>query len=120
MNQIMKLADAIVFGIREKKGRDIVLADLSNIETAPCQMFVVCSGGSPQQVDALVDAIEKTAREQCGERPAAICGRERGEWVAMDYGTIMVHVFLPAPREYYDLENLWDDARVERLSDEEQ
>lgn len=118
MNDTIQLTEAIVAGIKEKKGHDIVIADLSAIETAPCKTFVICNGGSPQQVDALVDSIEETARKQAGEKPAAICGRENSEWVALDYGTVMVHVFLPEPREYYDLEHLWEDAQTEHLPDE--
>ncbi len=112
------MTDAIVAGIREKKGHDLVTADLSAIETAPCKTFVLCTGNSPQQVDAIVDSIEEQARKQAGEKPAAICGRENAEWVAMDYGTVMVHVFLPEPRDYYDLEHLWDDAKIELLPEE--
>lgn len=119
MNATQKLTDAIVTGIREKKGRDIVIADLSAIETAPCKAFVLCTGGSPQQVDALTDAIEEAARKQAGEKPAAICGRDNAEWVALDYGTVMVHVFLAEPREYYDLEHLWDDATLTSLPNDE-
>lgn len=118
MDKIQELTSAIVAGIREKKGRDIVIADLSTIETAPCKTFVLCTAGSPQQIDAVVDSIEEFARKQAGEKPAAICGRENAEWVAMDYGTVMVHVFLPEPRDYYDLEHLWDDANIEHLPDE--
>ena len=118
MDKIQELTTAIVAGIREKKGRDIVIADLSTIETAPCKTFVLCTAGSPQHVDAVVDSIEEFARKQAGEKPAAICGRENAEWVAMDYGTVMVHVFLPEPRDYYDLEHLWDDANIEHLPDE--
>lgn len=118
MSNIQELKDAIVAGIREKKGRDIVVADLSAIETAPCQAFVLCTAGSPQQVDAVTDSIEEFARKQAGEKPAAVCGRENAEWVALDYGTVMVHVFLPEPREYYDLEHLWQDAELDRLPDE--
>lgn len=118
MNTTQKLTQAIVAGIREKKGRDVVTADLSAIETAPCQTFVLCTAGSPQQVDALTDSIEETVRKEVGEKPAAVCGRENAEWVAMDYGTVMVHVFLPEPRDYYDLEHLWDDAQLEHLPEE--
>ncbi|MBR1838509.1 MAG: ribosome silencing factor [Bacteroidaceae bacterium] len=118
MDKTQELTAAIVAGIREKKGRDIVTADLSAIETAPCQAFVLCTAGSPQQVDAVTDAIEEAARIQAGEKPAAICGRENAEWVAMDYGTVMVHIFLPEPREYYDLEHLWDDATITHLPEE--
>lgn len=117
MDQTRNLVNAVIEGIEEKKGRSIVVADLSKIETAPGKFFVICTGGSPQQVEAVADSVEELVRKQTGEKPAAIAGRENAQWVAMDYGTVMVHVFLPEPREYYDLEHLWDDASLEAVPD---
>ena len=117
MEETQQLVDAIIDGIQEKKGRSIVVANLKNIITAPCSYFVICTGGSPQQVDAITDSVEEFARKRAQEKPAAIAGRANSEWVAMDYGTVMVHVFLPEAREYYDLENLWDDATLTEVAD---
>ena len=111
------LVDIIIDGIQEKKGRDIVVADLSSIITAPTQAFVVCTAGSPSQVDSIVDSVENFARTRAGERPAAIAGRDNKMWVAMDFGTVMVHIFLPEYREYYDIEHLWDDAAITQIPD---
>lgn len=117
MEQSRKLVDIIIDAIQEKKGRSIVVADLSNIITAPCKFFVICTCGSPQQVESVTDSVEEYARKQGGEKPAAIAGRENDEWVAMDYGTVMVHIFVPEAREHYDLENLWDDAELMEVAD---
>lgn len=117
MEETQKLVNTIIDGIQEKKGRGIVTVDLRNIITAPSSYFVICTGGSPQQVDAITDSVEEFARKQAGEKPAAIAGHENGEWVAMDYGTVMVHIFLPEAREHYDLENLWDDAELTQIAD---
>lgn len=113
-----KLLAAIVEGIREKKGGKIVIADLTSIDTAPCAYFVICEGNSPQQVEAITDSIEETARLKAAEKPAALAGLENAEWVAMDYGDVIVHVFLPEPRQFYDLEHLWEDAMLTELPDE--
>ena len=113
-----KLLAAIVEGIREKKGGKIVIADLTSIDTAPCAYFVICEGNSPQQVEAITDSIEDTARLKAAEKPAALAGLENAEWVAMDYGDVIVHVFLPEPRQFYDLEHLWEDAMLTELPDE--
>lgn len=110
MATIQELVEKIVEGIQEKKGRDITIIDLGGIITAPAQRFVICSGGSPQQVQAVAESVSDFARKDLGERPSKIAGRENAEWIAMDYGTVLVHVFLPEAREHYDLENLWDDA----------
>lgn len=117
MTTTQQLVDTIIEGIHEKKGRSVVTVNLQSIETAPCAYFVICTGGSPQQVDAITDSVEEYARKQAGEKPAAICGRQNAEWVALDYGTVMVHVFLEEAREHYDLENLWDDAELQQFPD---
>ncbi len=117
MATTQQLVDTIIEGIHEKKGRSVVTVNLQEIDTAPCAYFVICTGGSPQQVDAITDSVEEFARTRAAEKPAAICGRQNAEWVALDYGTVMVHVFLAEAREHYDLEHLWDDAEVVQFAD---
>ncbi len=117
MATTQQLVDTIIEGIHEKKGRSVVTVNLQHIDTAPCAYFVICTGGSPQQVDAICDSVEEFARIHAGEKPAAICGRQNAEWIALDYGTVMVHVLLPEAREHYDLENLWDDAELQQFAD---
>ena len=115
MEETQQLVNTIIDGIQEKKGRSIVTANLSNIITAPCSYFVICTAGPPQQVDAIPDSVEEFTGKHLREKPAAIAGRENGEWVAMDYGTVMVHIFVPETREHYDLEHLWEDAKLEQI-----
>ena len=117
MNDTQQLVNTIIDGIQEKKGREVVTVNLEHILTAPCAFFVICTCGSPQQVDAVTDSVEEFARKQLGEKPAAIAGRENAEWVAMDYGTVMVHIFVREAREHYDLEHLWDDAELTQVAD---
>ena len=111
------LIDIIIDGIQEKKGREIVVADLTGITTAPTDAFVICTGGSPSQVDSIVDSIENFARTHLGERPSAIAGRANNTWVAMDFGSVMVHIFVPDERAFYDLEHLWEDAAITQIPD---
>lgn len=115
MNKTTDLVKSIIEGIQEKKGRDIAVADLTQITTAPCEYFVICTCGSPQQVDAVTDSVEEFTGKQWGEHPTVIAGRQNAIWVAMDYGTVMVHIFVPDAREHYDLEHLWDDAKLEHV-----
>lgn len=117
MNETDKLVDAIVNGIHEKKGREVAVMDLSGILTAPAQRFVLCTCSSPTQLSAVTDSVEEFAHREAGEKPAAICGKAGGTWVAMDFGTVMAHLFLPEAREHYDLEHLYDDAPVVFLAD---
>ena len=111
------LVDTIVKGIQEKKGRRIVVADLTGIDTAPCEYFVICTAGSPQQADAVPDAVEEFTGRDCNEKPTAIAGRQNAFWIAMDYGNVMVHILLPDMREFYDIEHLWDDAKLTEVAD---
>ncbi len=119
MNKYPELVAAIVEGIQEKKGRDIVVADLTMIKTAPCEHFVICTCGSPQQADAVTDAVEEFSAKRVGEKPSLIVGRNNAVWIAMDYGTVMVHIFVPEMREHYDLEHLWDDAVLRQIPNED-
>lgn len=117
MEETKNLVESITKGIQEKKGSNIVIADLKNIEGAICRYFVICTGQSPAQVEAITDSVTETVRIETGEKPVKIVGLENAQWVAMDYVDAMVHVFLPDVREYYDLENLWEDADFERITD---
>ncbi|MBO6189579.1 MAG: ribosome silencing factor [Alloprevotella sp.] len=120
MTQTEKLVECIVKGMQEKKAKGVAVADLRKVENAPAQYFVICSGGSPQQAEAISDSVWETVRVEAGEKPAAVQGARSGaQWVAMDYGTVMVHIFLPEAREHYDLENLWEDAPIKRYEDVE-
>lgn len=112
------LTTCIIKGIEEKKGSDIVVADLSGIDGAICRQFIVCQGNSPTQVGAIAESIGDVVREELGEKPVRVVGMENAQWVAMDYTDVMVHVFLPDVREYYDLEHLWEDAPLQKVESE--
>ena len=119
MEEIKILVDTIVKGIQEKKGLDIVIVALSKIEGAICKKFIVCTGQSPTQVQAIAASVEEVVRMDAGEKPVKVVGQENAVWIAMDYTDVMVHVFVPDTREYYDIEHLWEDAPKERIIDEE-
>lgn len=112
-----ELIDLVIEGIQEKKGRSITVANLSKIESAPAEAFVICTANTPAQVDAIIDSIENVTRVKGDEHPTAIAGRENALWVAIDYGNVMVHVFVPDMREYYDIDNLWSDAEITIVPD---
>ena len=117
MEQTRQLVDTIIEGIQEKKGQRIVVADLQEIDGAICRYFVICQGNSPTQVDAITDSVGEMARKSLGEKPTTVVGQENAQWVAMDYGDVLVHIFLPDVREFYDLEHLWDDAGLIQIPD---
>lgn len=112
-----KLVETITKGIQEKKGQSIVIADLSGIDGTICHYFVICQGNSPSQVEAITDSVEEFARKELDEKPVHVVGLENAQWVAMDYTDVLVHIFLPDVRDYYDLEHLWEDAKLTRIPD---
>ena len=106
-----KLVDTIIKGIQEKKGQDITVVDLRGIDGAIASFFVICQGNTPTQVEAITDSVVETARIDAGEKPAHVVGLELAHWVAMDFTDVIVHIFVPDMRSYYNIENLWQDAQ---------
>lgn len=117
MNETKELVQKITEGIQEKKGKHIVIADLTSIPETICKYFVICQGNSPSQVAAIVDSIRESTRTSLGIKPTAIDGLSNALWVAMDYSDVLVHVFLPDVREFYNLEHLWADAQLTEVPD---
>ncbi len=117
MEQTRQLVETITKGIQEKKGTGIVVADLSNIEGSICKYFIICQGNSPAQVEAITESVGETARKELSEKPSKVAGLENAQWVAMDYGDVLVHIFLPDVRTFYDLEHLWADATLTQIPD---
>ena len=117
MSKSPKLVDSIIKGIQDKKGSDIVVADLTQTDGAVCSYFVICQGSSPTQVEAIAGSVGDYVREAEGEKPVSCVGLGAAQWVAIDFVDVMVHIFLPETRAYYDLENLWEDAKLTRIPD---
>ena len=118
MTETRKLVNSVVEGIQEKKGHHIRVADLRGIDDTICQYLVICEGNTPTQVAAIEDSVWDTVHKQTGEKPRAVDGLRNSLWVAMDYTDVVVHVFVPDAREFYDIDNLWEDAEMEEVADE--
>ncbi|MDD6379214.1 MAG: ribosome silencing factor [Prevotella sp.] len=117
MNETEKLVKNVIKGIQDKKGSGIVVADLSHIDGTVCKYFIICQGNSPQQVEAIAGSVSDYVRETTGEKPVNCIGLDNAVWVAMDYVDVLVHIFVPETRQYYDLEHLWEDAKLETVPD---
>ena len=115
MKEKNKLLNSIIEGIQEKKGQNIAQIQLKDIPGVVCDYFVICEGSSPTQVDALAQSVEKAVKINTGESPIRVQGQQRAEWIGIDYGDIIVHIFIPELRQYYNLDNLWDDAPVKKF-----
>lgn len=114
---IQRLVETITKGIQDKKGHGIVIADLSGIDGTICKNFIICEGNSPQQVEAIASSVGDFVRETMGEKPVGCVGLENALWVAIDFVDVMVHIFTPETRAYYDLEHLWEDAKLTEIED---
>lgn len=99
---------------RRKKGFDIISMDLSKISSAVCKEFVICSGNSSTQVEAIADSILDEVWKTTNEKPWHKEGFENKEWILIDFVDVVVHVFQPDIREFYALEDLWADAGITR------
>lgn len=117
MNETETLVQRITEGIQEKKGKGIVVADLTAIPDTICNYFVICQGNAPTQVAAIADSVREYVRENEGSKPIAVDGLANAQWVAMDYADVIVHIFLPEVRDFYDLEHLWADAKLTSIPD---
>ena len=105
------LLEEIIRGIENVKGEDIQQMDLREIENTPCEFFVICSANSKTQVTAVVNSIQKTVSKALQEKPFHTEGLEVAEWVLIDYVNIVVHVFQKQTRKFYNIEELWGDAK---------
>ncbi len=117
MNETKKLIEQITEGIQDKKGQKIVIADLTHIDDTICNYFIICQGNSPSQVTAIVDSVREHAHQGAHVKPYSIDGLRNAQWVAMDYADVLVHVFLPETRDFYNLETLWADAQLTQIPD---
>lgn len=111
------MIDVIVESIQDKKGKDIKVLDLSGIEGGPAHTFVIATGKTPTQVSAISDNVDEHVRQKLGIKPVNIHGNRNSQWVIVDYGSVMVHIFVPDMRTFYDLEGLWSDAPCEEIPD---
>ena len=111
------LLETIVKGIQNKKGNDIVAVDLTVLENSFCQFFVICHGNSNIQVSAIAESIEERVREDLREKVWHREGLENAQWVLLDYGDVVVHIFQKEFRDFYNLEELWADANITHIDE---
>lgn len=117
MDQTKELVKSIIKGLQEKKGKNIVTVDLTKISGAICEYMVIGEGSTSTQVSALSDSVWDFARKESQEKPLSVDGYQQAHWIGMDYGTVLVHIFLPEQRQFYNLENLWADSKVNIIPD---
>lgn len=113
-----KTIEAILEGIRRIKGKEITLIDLSTIHHTECDWFIICHGNSSTQTDSIARSVEETVEELTGIKTWHTDGYKNSIWILLDYGNIMVHVFQKSARDFYKLEELWSDASLTKIEEE--
>ncbi len=104
--------------MQDKKAESVVSIDLSNVEEAVCEHFVICHAGTGTQVKAIAENVIKHVREKKGERPWQKEGFQNMEWVLIDYSDVVAHIFLKDMRTHYRLEDLWSDGIITEYEDQ--
>lgn len=115
MQDIKKILTSIVEGIQEKKGLKITQVNLTEIPGTICDYFVICEGTSPSQISAIAESVERFVKKNAEISPIRVQGYRQAEWIGIDYGDVIVHVFLPEMRSHYNIESLWEDAVFENF-----
>ncbi len=111
-----ELSKIVVEGMLEKKAIDVVVLDLKEIKQSIADYFVICSGNTVNQVDAISDSIEEMVYKHTQENPWHKEGKDNKEWILMDYVNVVAHVFRKDRRDFYALEDLWGDAVVTEIN----
>ena len=111
------LSELVAKGMAEKKGQEITILDLRKVKNSITDFFVICSGNSDTQIDALANSVEDEVYKFSKTEPWQKEGKANGEWILIDYVDVVVHIFNKDRRKHYDLEELWGDAIVTHLED---
>lgn len=109
---ITQVNEWIVEAIENKKGSEITTIDISSISNAVCDYFIITHASSKRQVAAIADSIDELVKKNLNLDPSHIEGYDNSEWIVLDYFDVIVHIFLEEKRKFYQLEQLWGDAKI--------
>lgn len=109
------LQQTIIEGIQERKGKNITIVDMSAIESAAASRFIIAEGTSRMQVGAIADSVREYVQDTISVKPYNYDGYANSEWIVVDYGDTLVHIFVPEARTRYNLEELWSDAVISEI-----
>ena len=110
------LLNAIIEGLEERKAKNIVVLDMHKIHNRSFDYFVIADADSSTHVDAIASAVEDEVKKKVGERPYHTEGWQNSEWILLDYVDIVVHVFQKPIRDFYNIEDLWADAEMQKIN----
>ncbi len=109
------LVSGIIDSIKKNKGKEVVSIDLRKIEKSICDFFIICHGTSSTHITSIAQNIKKEITNKLKEKPWHIEGEDNKEWILLDYFNVVVHIFNKDKRDFYNLENLWADAKIDYI-----
>lgn len=109
------LANKIAEILDYSKGHKILKMDMRKIDNCFCDFFVICHGTSNTHVASMADDVEEKIIKESGEKPLHIEGRNHAQWIILDYGNVIVHIFQEEYRNYYQIEDFWADAEITEI-----
>jgi ribosome-associated protein len=109
------MVTTIIEALEELKAVDITVMDLREIHEASADFFVICNGTSSTHIAGLADRVQKNVWENLGDRPLHVEGKQGRLWLLIDYFNVVVHIFDKEKREFYDVEHLWSDAKIQKI-----
>ena len=112
---VNKLIEKIVIGISDVKGQDIEMIDLRKIENRICDFYIICSGNSNTHVSAILESVKRKVGKTLKEKPSHTEGEENAEWILLDYINVVVHIFQKPIRDFYRIEELWGDCKINTI-----
>ena len=111
------IVEAVTTAMQSVKAKNITILDLSNLENAICEKFIVCHGTSNTHTSSIAQVVEKELKVNLTESPFRKEGYNNSEWIILDYSSVVVHVFQQHIREFYNIEDLWADAEITVLEE---
>lgn len=105
------LSKIVVKAIQDKLGKDITLIDFEGVKGSLFDYYVICTANSPAHADSLAENIRKKVKEEIMIKPTKEEGLQNCQWILLDYFDVIVHIFLPDVREFYNIESMWKDVK---------
>ena len=108
----LEITELVIDSIQDIKGKNILKLDLRELDDAPADYFIICEGDSTTQISAIADNIVYRAKSELGLYPSHVEGKQHANWILVDFFDVIVHVFYPETRRFYEIEDLWSDAKT--------
>ena len=113
------LEDSITEAMLDKKAKEPIVISFAKIKNTICDLFILCHGTSRPHAEAIAEGVIIAAKKQTGQLPLHREGFENAEWILIDYGDIIVHIFQESTRKFFNLEQLWADADIRMVHSDE-